>query len=140
MRTSDGTRWAGRSLFWQSVSVDETRELVGVTFDTTVAVDSSGEDADFAVLALSSVPASAPSAAPLVPIAIPAKSWNADLLATGPLDGDGRGFREASQPSPIVHGSIQALSRTPLQLGAAVLVGAHYSRALLASEVMAIMR
>ena len=127
-------------LGWQVLETDGTRVLREIVFDVTLPVDASGGDAEFAVLAISTVPASDPSGAPVMPIALDPSQLNADILASSPDDNAGRGFRDYVTQESLVLEALQVLSATPLELGRSVSVAAHYDRALLASEVVAVFR
>ena len=138
VRTGDGTRWDGRTMYWQDLQADVGQELVEVVFDARAVVDAAGDDAEFAVLALAVTRAEAASGAPLSPLTVAAESWNADVLARTPTDVAGRGFRAGA--TPVARAALRAVEEGKPALSLRATAGSHFGRALLASEVAAIAR
>ncbi len=140
VRTDGSEQWPGRRLYWQSFPADADRELVAIEFDARPAQDADGNDAEFAVLAVSETPSFSPLDAPLVPIELDADSWNADLFAASATDNAGRGFRRIPLRPAVAMQAIEVLTRAPLVVGDAPLRAVHYGRALLAAEILALER
>ncbi|MDA1264262.1 MAG: sialidase family protein [Planctomycetota bacterium] len=134
-----GKRWDGRKMWWQPLEADETRQLIALEFDLELTVDAAGDDAEFAVLAIAATGAGAVSGTPLAPLSVPTSAWNADVFAVNQGDDAGRGFRErGSARRDRLPEALQVLPLTPLRLGRGTSVGAHFTRALMAREVIAL--